>query len=351
MKQLSFYFFTFCLSIGSVFGQTDSTLNAIEDYLLHRDQDTSFIKNHSDKIGIRFVSANKFNFFQIKERKGGDIAYRPSLGINFGVGGTYKGISLDLLFNLGLREELSLTSKQFIDIQIRTFTSKLLIEGILQYYNGYGVIDLQDRYNSHQVDSKIRDDVRTTNLGLQLLYASNYDKFSLKAPFVLNEIQRKSAGSPIFGANFNLINIDADSSLVPPELLNEFDTTSYLKNLNVLNFAASIGYMHSFVINERWFATLGLIPGVNISYGDYTVDYREFIDWRFSFRVKTMNSFGYNTDKFYTGFQIMGDFVNISVSKDLALLYSNGSLKYFVGYRFTTNKKKKKNKRWSFLKK
>jgi hypothetical protein len=47
---------------------------------------------------------------------------------------------------------------------------------------------------------EIRDDIRSISTVLQYLFAFDYDKFSLKAPFIQNEIQRKSAGSLLIGS-------------------------------------------------------------------------------------------------------------------------------------------------------
>ena len=47
-----------------------------------------------------------------------------------------------------------------------------------------------------------------------------------------------------------------------------------------------------------------------------------------------MNALGYNGDRFFTGFQFVGDWNNIRLYEKLHAKFTNGSLKFFVGYRF-----------------
>ena len=61
------------------------------------------------------------------------------------------------------------------------------------------------------------------SVGLNAFYIFNSERFSYKAAFVRNQIQLKSAGSLIIGASFDMFILDADSSIVPPELSNYFD--------------------------------------------------------------------------------------------------------------------------------
>jgi hypothetical protein len=44
--------------------------------------------------------------------------------------------------------------------------------------------------------------------------------------------------------------------------------------INVVSLTAQFGYMYSFVIKERFFITLGLIPGIGVKSGDYRTESR-----------------------------------------------------------------------------
>ena len=340
MLKKHFVILFFLLSLGSIKAQTfaDSSLAAWRTYLMFRHQDTNYIKNYSQHLTIRVVSNNKYNLIRLDDyTKGTNLMMRPEYNAALGLGFSYKWLSFDFLVNLGI-ENQKVISTETMDVQLRLYNSKLLMEGKLQYYNGYKVF----RYNSKeiQIDEERlhRQDISTTTFGVSGYYAWNYNQFSLKAPFVGNEVQLKSKGSPILGAAFNYINIDADSSLIPKPAQFDFDEKMNLTRFNTMSFAAGLGYIHSFVVQKRFFLTLGFIPCLSLNYGDfkYFENPKETILWRPSFQLKALNALGYNYKKIFCGIQYVGDFINISYVRRLNLLYSLGSVKFYIGYRFNT---------------
>ncbi len=166
------------------------------------------------------------------------------------------------------------------------------------------------------------------------MFATNYTKFSIKAPFVQNEGQRKSAGSPIIGASFNMFVMDADSSIVPNEVSDFFEPNLHLTDLNILSVSASFGYMYSFVYKKRFFLTLSLIPGLNINAGDYYTDNRNYNSASINLKLNSLNAIGYNSMKFFTGFQFFADAYFSRLEKKLSAEIGHGKFSFFVGYRF-----------------
>ena len=319
--------------------QADSVMKKIEKvgtYLLYRNHDTTYIKSYADKFGLKLVAVNKYNYFTLIDKNTNNrLRYRPELGINLGLGIAYKWFAFDLVFNFGIRENQYFTNEDFFDFQGKIFSSKQYIEATLQYYYGYQT----DNMSEISEDAKVRKDIRTINYGLQYLHAFNYDKFSIKAPFILNDHQRKSAGSVIGGFGFSLNIMDADSSVIPQELSNDFSEKLHLRDLNTINLTANAGYMYSFVYKEHFFLTLGLIPGLTISYGDYWTHERQRLKLNLSYNIKTMNAIGYNGEKIYGGFQLVSDALYIKIDKKNYTQTSHGKLSLFIGYRFTRKNK------------
>lgn len=316
-----------------------SKIDQLGNYLLYRNHDTTYITSYADRFAVKFVAVNKINYFRIRDRGNGTkLHYRPEYGVNLGVGISYKWFAIDIVFNIGLREDKNFEDSEFFDFQGRVFSSKQLIEGSLQYYYAYELGTISGIEEDISEISTNREDIRTISFGLQYLYAFNYDKFSLKAPFILNEIQRKSAGSPIFGASFSFFSMNADSSIVPTELSGYFDQKLHLIDFSAISLAVNFGYMYTFVWKEHFFLTLGFIPGLNFNLGDSKADSRDIFKWNVSYKFKIMNAIGYNSLRFYTGFQLVSDWNNVRIEKNLSMLNSHGSLKLFVGYRFRKKK-------------
>jgi hypothetical protein len=317
----------------------DQKFDQLKNYLLFRGQDSTYIGSYSQYLALKYVAANKFYFFGIRDRDlNTSLRYRPEYGINMGIGFAYKWIGLDLLFNVGLWEDNELEGSERFDFLIRMFTSKHFIEANITYYYGHQLDFIFGVDENIEEIHKLRQDLRVLTLGLQYLYVFNYDKFSIKAPFVQNEIQRKSAGSFILGFSLNYYSMDADSTVVPEELKYNFNEGLNLVDVSVITPAVSFGYMYSFVVKEKFFLTLGLIPGLNLTYGDRKTDIRELINWQLSYKIRSMFAIGYNARKFFTGIQLFGDVNNIRIDRKQQAFFTNGSLKFFVGYRFIKDK-------------
>jgi len=320
----------------------ESKIQKFGDYLLYRNHDTTYIKSYADLFALKLVAVNKFNYFQIRDRNNETkLTYRPEYGVNLGLGMAYRWFSMDITFDVGLHENQNIENREFLDIQTRAYSSKRLIEAYIQYYYGYELTRADGVDQNLLSDNNSRGDIRTISFGLQYLFAFNYDKFSLNAPFVLSEKQRKSAGSPIFGASLVLFTMNSDSSIVPPPMKPYFNETLHAVDLGFVSFGANFGYMYTFVWKKHIFLTLGLIPGLNINFGDTKAQEREFLNWNISYRIKTMNSFGYNSSRFFAGIHIVGDVNNVNLKNKLSTQFSNGSVKFFAGYRFNRKKKSK----------
>jgi hypothetical protein len=318
--------------------QADSLMKRIDDlgnYLLYRNHDTNYISNYGDEVAVKLVSVNKYNYFRIRDRiNNTQLRYRPVHDISLGMGVSYKWFALDITFSLGLRNNSDFENTKSFDFQGRMFSSKQFVSTTIQYYQGYKLSSVSGTDVNINEESTRREDIRTINFGLQYMYSFNYTKFSLKAPFVFNEVQRKSAGSTIIGASFSMFVMDADSSIVPPEISTYFEPNIHLLDLNVLSVALSFGYMYSFVYREHFFLTLSLIPGINFNSGDYLTENRNTISPNFNLKLNSMNAIGYNGRKFFTGFNFLADGFFSRIDKKLTAEIGHGKSSFFVGYRF-----------------
>ena len=189
-------------------------------FVLESRQDTSYIKNLTDELSVRILSIAKYNYFKIRDRgEGTNIVYRPDNRLNFGIGATYKIFSLDVAFNVGLtqnrNEEDQFRNSKYFDFVGSVFTSRHFVEVSYRYYFGHYLGRSLGLSNEILSSSRPRGDIRAAFFGLEYLNALNFKKFSFKAPFVHNEIQKRSAGSVVLGASFGTSSVDADSSMIP----------------------------------------------------------------------------------------------------------------------------------------
>ena len=331
----------FCsIPLSHTFGQLTKadtilvTATEIADYILYQNHDSSYIKSYADKVSVKLLTLSKYNAFHLRDQtQNTNISYRPDLGVNFGIGAAYKWFAFDISTSLGFSED-NISDSKYHDIQGRVLSSKHYLRFRYQYYLGYKISQISG-YEVEQLDEfETRQDIRTMQFGFQYLYAFNYGKFSLKAPFVMNEQQRKSAGSAVVGIGFLMYSLDADSSLIPIDPEMSGSTQLNFSELNVVSLTAQFGYMYSFVIKERFFITLGLIPGIGVKSGDYSTESRVPINFSLALQAKAMNAIGYNGQRFYTGIQLISTFYYLPLDKDLKSGISEGRTGLFIGYRF-----------------
>lgn len=336
--------FTFAFSPvnAQITDSLENMVNRVGNYLLFRQNDTNYISNYGNEVALKINFMNKYNYFSIYDlENNSNIRYRPARSLYTGLGFAYKWIALDLNFstNVGQNDEYRESS---FDFQGRVYSSKHFLATTLQYYRTYRLKGMNGVSSSLVPDSVlIREDIRTVNMELQYLYSFNYTRFSLKAPFVFNERQIKSAGSPIFGATFSMFDVKSDSSLVPVEISQDFLTEANLDGITVLSLGASFGYMYTLVVKKHFFLTASLIPGLHFNAGDYSNPDIQGITPNFNIRVISMNSIGYNGRRIFTGITYNYNGMLSRLKKGLVAEIGHGKLSLFVGWRFLPGKRKK----------
>ena len=269
--------------------------------------DSTYVQNFSEKLAVKLITVSKYNYVRLVDTETGTrLRYRPIRDVGIGAGVSYKWFGLDIVFSLGLRNNGEIEDYESFDFQGKVFSNKQIISATIKNYKGYKIFGTQG-FRSELVDyaSTIREDIITRNIGLQYLHALNYTKFSLNAPFVLNEIQKKSAGSIILGASLNYQSMKADSSVIPSQVADYFNPDLYLTNMNIVTAAANAGYMYSFVIKKRIFLTLSAIPGIGFNTGNFDTDERKQLPPKFNFNLVSMNAIGYNSERFFVGLQLI----------------------------------------------
>ncbi len=348
----SIYLVIVLVILGSnVFCQTfnldslDEKITKVGNFILYGNHDTNYIKNLSDKLAIKLIANDKVNFFRVRDRDlDNNVFYRPQRGLNLGVGVAFKWFAFDITFNSGVEEKVDDAHKKYIDFQGRIFSSKHLLEGSVQYYYGYKLGRVNGTFFESDDTSSFRNDIRTIGFGLQYLHVLNYRHFSLQAPFVMNEIQRKSAGSVILGLGYDMFSVDGDSSTIPPSMHDMFNPTLHYTDLNVINLSLKVGYMYNLVPKEHFYFSLGFIPGINLNFGDLYLDTRTPIKTHLALNFKLVTALGYNGERVFVGLQLIGDTYSVRMNKDSGTMIGRGKLMFYLGYRFKGKRVKNRRK-------
>lgn len=236
-------------------------------YINRGDTDTAYLADFKKRyIVLRAYESTKFNNFAF-HKKGSSITYRPNEHNNFGIGGTWRSISL----NLGVRAALAERdyarygrTTQF-DLQTHLYYRHKIIDFYGQYYKSF----YQDQPQPADPSVSIkRPDISTRDFSITIQHVYNWRKYSFLAPYHQNELQKQSAGSLLVGAGMYNSSVRGDSAILGAHVIDTAMLRDYrFRSAGSAGIGVNAGYAYTWVIKRRFFiggsATLGL--GLNFS--------------------------------------------------------------------------------------
>jgi hypothetical protein len=225
------------------------------------DLDTNYVRSFYDDLIVRLYSANRNNFVHFNDvAEDLDLKYLPNDYFDLGAGLNYKWFGINVGTKIG---EFSDDDSRYgktssFGLQSYLYARKFTVDVMAMKTRGYYLklenAPRDERISQHEYYK--RRDVRTRNIGINLNYVMNHRRFSYKAAFKQNELQKKSAGSVIFGGGFYLLTVDADSAFVPRGISsNYFVGWRELDAFKCYTINGNLEYAYSWVPMKNWIAT------------------------------------------------------------------------------------------------
>ncbi|MEL7585785.1 MAG: DUF4421 domain-containing protein [Prolixibacteraceae bacterium] len=225
------------------------------------DLDTNYVKTYYNDLIVRIYSANRNNFVRFLDTfEDLELKYRPNDYFDLGAGINYKWFGLNVGSKIG---KLSNDDERFgktstFGLQSYLYARKFTVDIMAMKTRGY-YLKLENDDFERQLEPEQyyqRRDIRTKNIGVNLNYVLNYRRFSYKAAFKQNDLQKKSAGSVILGGGVYLLKVSADSALVPREIAtNYFTGWRELDAFKTYSINGNVEYAYSWVPLRNWIAT------------------------------------------------------------------------------------------------
>jgi hypothetical protein len=185
--------------------------------------------------------------------------------------------------------------------------------------------------------------MRAYTAGLDVTYLFNSEKFSLRAAFIQNEWQKKSAGSFLVGASILYQTTIGDSSIVPQNLVYQnFYNGFHFKRSSNFSFGPIAGYAYTFVYRKHYFITGALngtgsigVTSLRLTEEDTKVKSGTVL----GIRIEILLSAGYNSERWYFGLS----YVNLAQSNqsplpEKSIGFDTGVFRINVVKRFTPAK-------------
>jgi hypothetical protein len=187
--------------------------------------------------------------------------------------------------------------------------------------------------------------MRTLSIGLAGYWIYNAKRFSIRAAYIQNERQKKSAGSLVVRPAFLYYEISSDHGIIPLEILDKYQlSSSYIvKSGKFYSLELSPGYVYTFVFLKNFYITAAVFPGIAAQFSSYSNEIKGFYDSEFAFQVSGRFALGYNSDKWFLGGSVQTGFNEFSDRINNARFsYDVAQFRLWGGTRFDVFRKKKR---------
>jgi len=321
-----------CLFLASQF-----SLLAFPNY------DTTYVEGFGRKWGIRtFIATRTLDFSfkpvsSIDSIRNMELRYVPNVAASIGFGVFYKNTSLNISVRLPRSEEdvFKRGNTSYQDYRVNLINRRFGGNAYYTRYEGFYLDKPHIIYPDIDPDEPypFRKDMIMEKMGGELFYIFNEKEFSLNAAYKQTERQVKSAGSMMVLADLSLMNVYADSSLIPESVEMLFSDISGFSSGSFTTFGVLAGYTYSFIIHKWFFVVPSLFTGPGYQWRDLDMGEEDLIDSKLMMKANLRLTTGYNGDKVFTGFMFMMD-NNFMPQEQATLRSSLYSMNMFVGMRF-----------------
>jgi len=311
-KQFAIIFFLFPLF---VFSQSNSSF-----------RDLGFIEPMTDKLNVKFEIDNDIESFDFDDEIT-SYSIKPNTNLRTSISLNHEFLTLRIGYSPKFLEaddsSLKGNTKVFkinIDVFLNNWMQSFEYSQIKGYYIG-DIVDPNDIFPDED-EFIILPNLKSIKISGKTRYKFN-NNFSFKALLNQYDIQRKSAGSFVPSLTYGYFSLS--------------DKTS-IQDLQSYGFHLNAGYFYTFVINKKWYSSLGFSPGLGMEFNKLVTDLETVKSTEnnneFIFNINTHLSLGYNSKSFFAGLGLRGIATTRDENSIVKFNTVRGIVNFFVGYRF-----------------
>ena len=296
--------------------------------------DTTYLQTFHHLVNARIFMARKFTNLTIVENNGpiwdtsrNILSYQPNSAVIIGAGVTFKGLTLNLGYGFSfLNQEDGKGTTDYLDIQVKMYGRKQVIEIYKQFYTGMYLESTEPVHSFVSNQNYIRPDLNISILGGGYTRVFNDARFSYAASFVQSEYQKKSSGSFLLGGKAIQFAANADSTIIPTSPKDSlFEAFKGLNEMASFQIGPSVGYAHTFVFHRNWFLTLSLEMNFMLGSAAFSLENNtEFKNFTFNLSPDIKMAVGYNSASIYFGLALVDNRSNLP-SNDGTIFASFGT--------------------------
>jgi hypothetical protein len=340
VKRLCLLFFCSVLIIPVVRGKD------IFDNLFSLKPDSSYVQNNQQDLILRIYASQKYSAQKILDlEQKTTLDYRPSNGYVVGLGFNYKflGVNVGTIFPFAQPDVTRYGKTKYLDFQSHLYLRFLTVDFYTGYYKGLYLSNSAEVLNSRPSGSAFytRGDISTYSGGFGMYANLNPTKYSIRAPFLQNEWQKRSAGQPMLGIEFYWVGSSADSSFIPASLSNPhfFDGIDFNKwRFYSMNLTG--GYTYTFVIRKKFFVMAGLNGSLGIGQYQLSPVSGEVMSRVYpNVSLNQKVGIGYHFDRLFVGMSLANfQYLTPTPVKQTSIRWQTGNLRFNIAYRISLKK-------------
>lgn len=294
-----------------------------------------YVTNKTNELGVSLFNRNPNN--QITIRGVNNITYNPNDANTQGIRLQHKWLGIAFGYSPKSLQDQERGTTEEMDLHLFIYGKRNYFDVYYIGYTGFYIENykkndsLSKNFNSYP----LLPNMKVNGFGANYFFVFNHKKYSLRSSYLMNEIQRKSAGSFILGASANSLGISNPLG-ESPQLLAQ--TLPEERLVSGRFFSASIlpGYAHTFILRKLFF-TIAPTLGIVAQHQNFTnADDKKRVRNTLAFRSVGRIALGYNSDRFYAAITGVNDSYNYQLAPKVQLNTQLSEARLIVGYRFKT---------------
>jgi hypothetical protein len=312
--------------------------------IFSKDIDTAYIEDYTGWLTTRAYILYQDAAFNVSTDEISNIIFKPNTNVKVGIAGFYKWFGLGLSINNPFfhfdEEEYGKTSA--IDFRVNFFGRAVAAEAFLQNFRGFYITNVKPETEARY----IIPDMNLFSMGAYGYWIPNSLRFSIRAAFLQNERQKKSAGSIMVRPGFTYYELSSDNGIIPPELQQRF----HIRNSEMVtggkfySFSLAPGYSYTFIFLKNAYVNLAAFPGVSFTSYVYQTRVNEFAGQDFMFFISLRAALGYNSRKWYVGGAVITGFNDMNTYwSSSSFFFDLSQFRIWGGLRFDLFRRKRNN--------
>lgn len=307
--------------------------------------DTNYIDDFTQVLTARLflLYQNASILINPADDKISKIVYRPNVNLRIGIAGFWKwfglGISVDNPFYKTDRDAYGKTTT--LDLRVNAFGREMAGELFFQQYKGFYIGSPEKSDGSHY----ILPEMRTLSIGVAGYWIYNAKRFSIRAAFIQNERQKRSAGSLVVRPSFLYYSINSETGMIPAGIITEYNLLlmNQVTKGTFYSIGLAPGYVYTQVFLKTFSFTAALFPGVAAQVFSYSNEIETYSLTEINFQLSGRFAIGYNSEKWFLGASVQAGFNEVPDKLNNALFsYDVAQFRFWGGTRFDIFKKKKR---------